>query len=116
MCRPNYRWGNQEPLWPISPKALSAVPTSRVEELSQPKIDYSIPRTIMYVVNGLVEIFICTLPKTVGLMNTLSHSQGMLFLDCADHSLSMDVDDLLKSGPLPHKLSAVLNPAKGCVN
>lgn len=55
-------WGNQEPLWPLSPRALSAVPSARVEELAQPKIDYSIPRTIVYVVNGLVVIFISTLP------------------------------------------------------
>lgn len=51
----------------------------------------------------------------MGLMNTLSNSQGMLFI-CADLSLSMAVEDLLKSGPFPLRLCAVADPAEGYRN
>jgi hypothetical protein len=41
-CSPNYVWGNQEPIWPIKPGALSAKPTPRIMKLAKPKVDFSL--------------------------------------------------------------------------
>ncbi|XP_028316072.1 testicular haploid expressed gene protein-like isoform X3 [Gouania willdenowi] len=34
-------WGNQEPIWPISPAALRAVPSARIQYLARPKRSFS---------------------------------------------------------------------------
>ena len=46
-CSPNVVWGNQDPMWPISPAALSAVPTERLCTLADPKKDHQKPDTFM---------------------------------------------------------------------
>jgi hypothetical protein len=36
-CRPKLVWGNQDPMWPINPATLKAIPTHRTCQLAQPK-------------------------------------------------------------------------------
>ena len=40
-------WGNQEPITPIPPGALTAVASPRIEQLAEPKKDFQDPGTYM---------------------------------------------------------------------